>query len=63
MTDEEFSKMISLLAKFANTEMDQFAVWKFKSEFGDVFINISLHAHFDNSMYNDVTNAIKKYYW
>ncbi|TQF67873.1 hypothetical protein [Pseudoalteromonas luteoviolacea] len=60
MTDEEFSQMITLLSRFADTEMDQFESWKFESEYGEIYVNISIHAEEDGSEYTDVTKAIKK---
>ncbi|KZN61961.1 hypothetical protein N473_20680 [Pseudoalteromonas luteoviolacea CPMOR-1] len=59
MTDEEFCQMITLLSKFANTEMDQFELWKFKSDFGEVLVSMSLNTSEDSSSYADVSEAIK----
>ncbi|KZN39331.1 hypothetical protein N480_00450 [Pseudoalteromonas luteoviolacea S2607] len=60
MTDEEFSQMITLLSRFIDTEMDQFESWKFESEYGVIYVNISMYAAGDSSAYTDVTKAIKK---
>ncbi|MCF2858400.1 hypothetical protein L1286_13005 [Pseudoalteromonas sp. SMS1] len=60
MTNEEFSQMVTLLSKFANTDMDQFENWKFECEFGEVFVSLSLDVQGDKSVYTDVTRAIKK---
>ena len=60
MTDQEFSQMVTLLSKFANTEMDQFEGWKFNSEFGKIYVSISMYAEGDCSAYTDVTSAINE---
>ena len=59
MTDAQFSLMISLISQYSESEMDQFELWKFKSKFGETFINISLSPLGDGSAYTDVSNAIK----
>ncbi|AOT13231.1 hypothetical protein S40542_10840 [Pseudoalteromonas luteoviolacea] len=60
MTDEEFCQMITLLSKFADTAMDQFELWKFNNDSGEVLVSMSLSVGKDSSAYTDVTKLIEK---
>ncbi|MFG2006659.1 hypothetical protein ACGFNU_46685 [Spirillospora sp. NPDC048911] len=43
LSDEEFQTMLGLLRRFADCEMDQFALWRFRSRVrGTVFVSVGL---------------------
>ncbi|QKW39950.1 hypothetical protein HUT06_42860 [Actinomadura sp. NAK00032] len=43
LSDEEFQGMLRLLRRFADTEMDQFALWQLrKGEDEPVYVSVSL---------------------
>ena len=41
LSDAEFREMVRLLARFAERELDQFALWKFNTSYGLVYTLIS----------------------
>ncbi len=41
LTDADFKKMIQLLHRHSETEMDQWDQWKFDSKYGIIYITIS----------------------
>jgi hypothetical protein len=41
LSDAEFREMVRLLARFAERELDQFALWKFSTSYGPVYTLIS----------------------
>jgi hypothetical protein len=40
MTEEEFDQMRALIKRFAESELDQFALWRTTTKFGPVYISI-----------------------
>ncbi len=56
LSDQEFGEMLRLLNRFTSTEMDQWELWKFNNEFGEVYINISLVPTGPESAYTDLNH-------
>lgn len=42
MSKEEFVQMLKLMKRYAETEMDQFELWKFDIDFAKIFVTISM---------------------
>jgi len=40
MTEEEFRTMVNLLHRYAETELDQWDLWRLPTRFGDVLIDV-----------------------
>lgn len=61
LSGEEIRQMFRLLYRYASTDMDQWDLFKFDSNFGDkVFVSISLSpapGHADN--YTDVSHLLR----
>ena len=60
LTDEEFIKMFQLLSRYMTTEMDQWDAWKFKAEYGEMFIHLDMKPLGDTHMYDDMTNLLNQ---
>ena len=58
LTDLEFQQMLQLLNSYMITEMDQWDAFKFNSEFGDMFIYLSMKPTADKHV--DITKIIKE---
>jgi hypothetical protein len=40
MSDEDFRTLVKLLHRYAETELDQWELWRLPTIFGDVFIEV-----------------------
>jgi hypothetical protein len=47
LSDAEMEQLVALLARYVNTELDQFEHWRVESAYGPAFIDISRHASQD----------------
>ncbi len=54
-SDDEFSQMLELIQVFSECEMDQFAMWKIPSKYGDVFIQLARSPQIKASEYVDMS--------
>ena len=43
LSDEEFASMVRLLKRYAETEMDQWELWKFSSSRSKIYISVSMY--------------------
>ena len=43
LTDEEFRRLVELLHRFCEVDLDQFANWSVKTTFGRVYVSLSRH--------------------
>ncbi len=60
LTDQEFRTMLTLLHRYVMTEMDQWELWKFDTEFGGIYIDVSMISSGPDEMYIDVTHLIEQ---
>ena len=58
LSDEEFKRMINLLNRYVETEMDQWELWKFNTSFSTVYINISMKPEGSVEAYTDVSHLV-----
>ncbi len=58
LSDAEFRKMIQLLHRYSETEMDQWDLWKFESKYGRVYISLSRSPDGEDEVWNDVTDLL-----
>jgi hypothetical protein len=58
LTKEEFSEMLRLLKRHAETDMDQWAEWKLESSRGTIYIMVSNAPLQPEEFYNDVTSLL-----
>lgn len=60
MSEKEFVQMIKLLKKYSETEMDQFELWKFDTNFSKVYVTISMALSSDEaeSGYVDLSHLL-----
>lgn len=61
LTDEEVALMFSLAKRYAETELDQFEIFKFDTKFGKVFFSLSQGQSRPDDGYIDVTGLIENY--
>jgi len=59
LKDEELGLMLNLIKRYAETEMDQFDILKFDTDFGKVYFSVSLSASDNGDSYTDVTEFMK----
>jgi hypothetical protein len=58
LTDDEFKEMIQRLSRYVESEMDQWELWKFKSSFGQIYVNISMKPDAVDDAYLDLSHLI-----
>lgn len=54
-SEDDFNHMLELIQAFSEREMDQFALWKIPSKFGDVFIQLARSPQIKASEYVDMS--------
>ena len=54
LSEEELCQMATLLKRYASTDMDQFDLWKFDTDFGKVFVEISMKPSGPKEAYSDI---------
>lgn len=60
MTSAEIDQMFQLVKQYAENELDQFDLWKFNSNFGKVYIEISRGVpKSEENEYIDISHLIK----
>ena len=64
LTSDEFREMISLIQRYANTEMDQFVSWKFDTSFSTIYVDVSMKPQHPEaeSNYIDLSHLISTRY-
>lgn len=62
MSKEEFIQMIQLLKRYASTEMDQWELWKFDTEFSKIYINMSMIPSHEGTeaAYTDLSHVLEE---
>ena len=60
LTDPEFKQMVQLLSRYMLTEMDQWDAWKFNSEYGDMFIYLSMKPLAEEQRHDDISNLLEE---
>jgi hypothetical protein len=58
LSEEEFRQMFRLLRRYASTEMDQWDRFKFDTQWGRVFVSISVSGGGYEEAYTDVSDFI-----
>lgn len=61
MTDAEYLEMLRLLRRYASTELDQFDLWKFDTEFGTVYVDVSRKPAWEGyeDAYTDINHLLE----
>lgn len=54
LSDEEIRQMATLIKRYACTDMDQFDLWKFDTDFGKIFVEISMKPSGPEEAYSDI---------
>lgn len=59
LTDAELTQMLKLLKRFVETEVDQWAAWKFSTSFSEIYVDVSMIPSHPGTeeMYIDVNNC------
>ena len=60
LTNDEYATLFRLLKRHAETEMDQFDLWKLESRYGDVFISVSREAFGSPESYSDISTYLAR---
>ncbi len=60
LTEKEFTQMIKLLHRYANTEMDQWELWFFDTDSSRIYIDISMKTTCSEEAYTNMNNIINK---
>ena len=60
LSEEEYRTMFRLLYRHALTEMDQFDDFKFDTQFGKIFVSISMKSGGYDDAFTDVSHLIKR---
>lgn len=60
LSEAEYSRMLQLLQRYVDTEMDQWALWKFDGRFSTVYISISMKpsSRSSESAYADLNHLL-----
>jgi hypothetical protein len=58
LTEQEFRTMFTLLHRYVRTEMDQWELWKFDTDFRKIYIDVSMDPSGSEEAYIDVTHLI-----
>lgn len=61
LTEEEFTAMLSLIKRYTETEMDQWQAWKFDTDFGNVFIEVTRDQRGSTDTYTDVSDLLTQH--
>ncbi|WP_125564791.1 hypothetical protein [Pseudoalteromonas rubra] len=61
LSEEELGLMLHLVKRYAETDLEQFEILKFDTEYGKVNLSISLGQNNPDDGYIDVTDLIEKY--
>ena len=54
LSEKEIRQMATLLKRYASSDMDQFDLWKFDTDFGRVFVEVSMKASGPEEAYSDI---------
>jgi len=62
MSQDEFVLMLKLLKRFASTEMDQFALFKFDTSFSKIYVNMSMCPPVEGTedMYSELSHLLEQ---
>ncbi len=60
LTDDEIRQMMTLLCRFANSDLDQFERVKFDTKYGKIFISISRSSGGSDEAFHDITHLIEE---
>ena len=60
LTEAEFSEMLRLLQRHAETDMDQWAEWRFSSPRGTIFVRVSNAPDGQERDYIDVSHLLRQ---
>lgn len=60
LTEKEFTQMIKLLHRYVNTEMDQWELWFFDTDFSRIYIDISMKTKCSEKAYTNLNNIVIK---
>ena len=59
LSEKEFTEMLRLIERYAATEMDQWELWKFDTEIGKLYLNISLEPIGSEDAYTEISHLLK----
>ena len=59
LSDKELRQMVILLKRYASMDMDQFDLWKFDTDFGKVFVEISMKPSGPEESYTDINKFME----
>lgn len=61
MSEKEFFQMLQLLKRYASTEMDQFALFKFDTPRSKIYVNVSMCPPIDGTedMYSEISHLLE----
>ena len=60
MSEEEFALMVTLLNRYVTTEMDQWELWSFDTEFSKIYVQISMKPNGPEDAYTSVNQYLRK---
>ena len=55
-SDDDFKALVSILKRYGETGLDQWDRWKFKTKYGDVFVQITREADEYPGSWTDIIN-------
>ena len=58
LTEQELRAMFTLLHRYVMTEMDQWELWKFDTDLGKIYIDVSMEPFGSEESYLDVMHLI-----
>lgn len=61
LSEEELGLMLNLVKRYAETDLEQFEILKFDTEYGKVHLSISIGQDKSDDGSADVTEFMKKY--
>lgn len=60
LSKDEFREMLSLIKRYVTTEMDQWELWKFSTDFGNIYIDISMIPSRPEEAYVDLSHLMNE---
>ena len=60
LSEKEFTQMIKLLNRYVVTEMDQWELWSFDTNFSKIYIEISMKTEYSDEAYTNMNHIINK---
>ena len=59
LSHEDFKSMVRLLHRYVNNHMDQWEAWRLPSDFGEIYVHITMKPEGPVSAYEDLKELVE----